>query len=159
MLIHHREEWNTVMHDYAVSYPDCVMTEDYLSSDCGSTGWAYILFLSFSIISMYIFTAVFTGVVSDNFSYVYQIASNYSLVSREQIRKYPFFYCFTIYYHDLFLQPIILDHSFFFFFFCVMHIQESLGRHRFGAHRVHQRVRLHEILEGKTNFTCSRDNY
>lgn len=86
-----REEWNTVMHDYAVSYPDCVMAPDYLGSDCGSSGWAYILFLSFNIISMYIFTAVFTGVVSDNFSYVYQIASNYSLVSREQIRKYPFF--------------------------------------------------------------------
>lgn len=98
------------MHDYAVSYPDCVTAPDYLGSDCGSSGWAYILFLSFNIISMYIFTAVFTGVVSDNFSYVYQIASNYSLVSREQIRKYPFFLSPFILYISLII--ISLNHAF-----------------------------------------------
>lgn len=86
-----REGWNTVMHDFAVEYPNCVQADDYLFSDCGSTSWAYFLFISFNIISMYIFVAIFVAVVSDNFSYVYQIASNFSLVNRDEIRKYPFF--------------------------------------------------------------------
>ncbi|KAI8139587.1 Ion transport protein-domain-containing protein [Fennellomyces sp. T-0311] len=81
------EAWNTVMHDYTVEAPECVTAEDYLDSDCGSVSWAYFLFLSYNIISMYIFTAIFVAVVADNFSYVYQIASNFSLVNRDEIRK------------------------------------------------------------------------
>lgn len=33
--------------------------------------------------------------------------------------------------------------------FCVIHVQESLGRNRFRTHRLYQRTRLHEILESK----------
>lgn len=79
------------MHDFTVEPPNCVAAEDYLYSDCGSFSWAYFLFMSFNIISMYMFTAIFVAVVADNFSYVYQIASNFSLVNRDEIRKYPFF--------------------------------------------------------------------
>ncbi|OBZ90459.1 Calcium-channel protein cch1 [Choanephora cucurbitarum] len=84
------EGWNSVMHDFTVEYPDCVVAENYLDSDCGSLSWAYFLFLSFNIISMYIFIAIFVAVVADNFSYVYQIQANFSLVNRDEIRKYPF---------------------------------------------------------------------
>ena len=91
------EAWNTVMHDFTVEAPECVTSENYLYSDCGSVSWAYFLFLSYNIISMYIFTAIFVAVVADNFSYVYQIASNFSLVNRDEVRKYPFFF-YSIFY-------------------------------------------------------------
>ncbi|KAG2223817.1 hypothetical protein INT45_001951 [Circinella minor] len=64
------EAWNTVMHDFTVEAPECVTSENYLYSDCGSVSWAYFLFLSYNIISMYIFTAIFVAVVADNFSYI-----------------------------------------------------------------------------------------
>ncbi|CAO3597764.1 unnamed protein product [Absidia cylindrospora] len=73
------EGWNTVMHDFTVETPNCNEAANYLDSDCGSLQWSYFLFLSLNIISMYIFTALFVAVVSDNFSYVYQVAANFSL--------------------------------------------------------------------------------
>ncbi|KAI9485974.1 MAG: Ion transport protein-domain-containing protein [Benjaminiella poitrasii] len=82
------EGWNSVMHDFTVEYPNCVVADDYLDSDCGSLRWSYFLFLTFNIISMYIFIAIFVAVVADNFSYVYQIKANFSLVNRDEIRKF-----------------------------------------------------------------------
>ncbi|GJJ69887.1 voltage-dependent calcium channel [Entomortierella parvispora] len=83
------EGWNDLMHDFAVERPNCVNEPDnYLLSDCGSTAWAYTLFISFNIISMYIFTNMFIVVVMHNFSYVYQIAPGFSLITREEIRRY-----------------------------------------------------------------------
>ncbi|KAI8331328.1 Ion transport protein-domain-containing protein [Chlamydoabsidia padenii] len=82
------EGWNSVMHDFTVESPKCQEADNYLDSDCGSLRWSYFLFLSLNIISMYIFTAVFVAVVSDNFSYVYQVAANFSLINRDEIRKY-----------------------------------------------------------------------
>ncbi|KAG0268944.1 calcium channel protein [Actinomortierella ambigua] len=83
------EGWNDLMHAFTVEKPLCVNQPDnYLESDCGSTAWAYTLFISFNIISMYIFTNMFIVVVMHNFSYVYQIAPGFSLVTRDQIREY-----------------------------------------------------------------------
>ncbi|KAF9999058.1 calcium channel protein [Entomortierella chlamydospora] len=83
------EGWNDVMHDYAVEKPYCIdQPLNYLDSDCGSTAWAYTLFISFNIISMYIFTNMFIVVVMHNFSYVYQIAPGFSLINREEIRSF-----------------------------------------------------------------------
>ncbi|KAI8983763.1 Ion transport protein-domain-containing protein [Pilobolus umbonatus] len=82
------EAWNSMMHDFTVESPNCVVSDNYLDSDCGSLRWAYFLFLTFNIISMYIFTAIFVAVVADNFSYVYQIKANFSLVNRDEIRKF-----------------------------------------------------------------------
>ncbi|KAF9431383.1 calcium channel protein [Entomortierella beljakovae] len=83
------EGWNDLMHDFAMEKPNCVdQPDDYLASDCGSTGWAYTLFISFIIISMYIFTNMFIVVVMHNFSYVYQIAPGFSLINREEIRGF-----------------------------------------------------------------------
>ncbi|KAI7905468.1 Ion transport protein-domain-containing protein [Cokeromyces recurvatus] len=75
------EGWNSIMHDFTVEYPHCVLADDYLDSDCGSLRWSYFLFLTFNIISMYIFIAIFVAVVADNFSYVYQIRANFSLMT------------------------------------------------------------------------------
>ncbi|CEP08594.1 hypothetical protein [Parasitella parasitica] len=82
------EGWNSIMHDFTVEYPNCVLADNYLDSDCGSLRWSYFLFLTFNIISMYIFIAIFVAVVADNFSYVYQIKANFSLVNRDEIRKF-----------------------------------------------------------------------
>jgi hypothetical protein len=82
------EGWNTMMHDFTIEAPNCVVADNYLDSDCGSLRWSYFLFLTFNIISMYIFTAIFVAVVADNFSYVYQIQANFSLVNRDEIRKF-----------------------------------------------------------------------
>ncbi|CAO3642477.1 unnamed protein product [Cunninghamella blakesleeana] len=82
------EGWNTVMHDFTVEEPKCVVANNYLDSDCGSLRWSYFLFLSFNVVSMYIFTAVFVAVVSNNFSYIYQVAANFTGVNRDEIRKY-----------------------------------------------------------------------
>ncbi|KAG2214396.1 hypothetical protein INT47_000952 [Mucor saturninus] len=82
------EGWNAIMHDFTVEFPNCVVADDYLDSDCGSLRWSYFLFLTFNIISMYIFIAIFVAVVADNFSYVYQIKANFSLVNRDEIRKF-----------------------------------------------------------------------
>ncbi|KAG0223145.1 calcium channel protein [Mortierella sp. GBA43] len=87
------EGWNDLMHDFAVEKPQCVNQPDnYLLSDCGSTAWAYTLFITFNIISMYIFTNMFIVVVMHNFSYVYQIAPGFSLITREEIRHYKRFW-------------------------------------------------------------------
>ncbi|KAF9983243.1 calcium channel protein [Modicella reniformis] len=83
------EGWNDLMHDFRVEKPNCVNRPDnYLFSDCGSTAWAYALFITFNVISMYIFTSMFIVVVMHNFSYVYQIAPGFSLITREEIRGY-----------------------------------------------------------------------
>ncbi|CAG8581095.1 8980_t:CDS:10 [Paraglomus occultum] len=82
------EGWNQIMHDFAVEPPDCVDNKSYLLSDCGSEPWAYFLFITWNVLSMYIFANMFIVVVIDNFSYCYQIAAEFSLVNREQIRQF-----------------------------------------------------------------------
>ncbi|CAG8488519.1 6193_t:CDS:10 [Ambispora gerdemannii] len=73
------EGWNTIMHDYAIEAPLCVDSHSFLNSDCGSRTWAYFLFISWNVLSMYIFAYMFIVVVVDNFSYCYQIAAKFSL--------------------------------------------------------------------------------
>ncbi|KAF9207893.1 calcium channel protein [Haplosporangium sp. Z 27] len=84
------EGWNDIMHDFTVDHPDCIsQPEDYLQSDCGSTPWAYSLFISFNVISMYIFTNMFIGVVMHNFSYVYDVdQGTKSPLNRKVLREF-----------------------------------------------------------------------
>lgn len=81
------EGWNAYMHDYGVQSPRCTPSNNYLSTDCGSVPWAYFLFISWNIISMFIFLNMFTGTVVENFSYVYHLQGSTAL-SREQMRIY-----------------------------------------------------------------------
>ncbi|KAK9235427.1 Ion transport protein-domain-containing protein [Lipomyces kononenkoae] len=66
------EGWNSVMLDYTIQSPYCVESSDFFSSDCGSSPYAYLLFFSWNIISMYIFANMFISLVYESFSYVYQ---------------------------------------------------------------------------------------
>ncbi|TXT15853.1 hypothetical protein VHUM_00356 [Vanrija humicola] len=81
------EGWNGYMHDYTIEFPRCTDSSNYLNSDCGSVGWAYVLFCTWNVLSMYIFLNMFTGVVVDSFAYVYQKPTGTSL-TREQIRLF-----------------------------------------------------------------------
>ncbi|ORY24315.1 high-affinity cell membrane calcium channel [Naematelia encephala] len=81
------EGWNGYMHDYTVQFPQCTEDTNYFQSDCGSSSWAYGLFISWNIVSMYIFVNMFTGVVVESFAYVYQMPGGASL-NREEMRAF-----------------------------------------------------------------------
>lgn len=81
------EGWNSYMHDFALQPPMCTPSNNYLYTDCGSVPWAYFLFISWNILSMYIFLNMFTGTVVENFSYVYHLQGS-SALSRDQMRQY-----------------------------------------------------------------------
>lgn len=35
-----------------IEYPRCTESDNYLYSDCGSVGWAYVLFIFWNLLSM-----------------------------------------------------------------------------------------------------------
>jgi hypothetical protein len=83
------EGWNAVMEDYAeIDAPFCTVGERYFDGDCGSEQWARALFISWNILSMYIFVNLFISLIYENFSYVYQRSSGLSIISREEIRRF-----------------------------------------------------------------------
>ena len=83
------EGWNQIMEDYAqIESPLCVGTGSFYMDDCGSAAWARILFISWNIVSMYIFVSMFVSLIFESFSYVYQRSSGLSVVSREEIRRF-----------------------------------------------------------------------
>lgn len=51
------------MHDYTIAEPLCSPSQSYLFSDCGSPPYAFVLFITWNVISMYIFLNMLTGVV------------------------------------------------------------------------------------------------
>ncbi|KAJ2913591.1 hypothetical protein MD484_g6822, partial [Candolleomyces efflorescens] len=84
------EGWNQYMHDFDLTYPRCTNSSSTKNlSDCGSTPWAFGLFIAWNILSMYIFVNMFTGVVVENFSYVFQAAgSGAKSITREEMRSF-----------------------------------------------------------------------
>lgn len=83
------EGWNQIMEDFATTTsPQCVVSENFFDSDCGSAAWARALFISWNILSMYIFVSLFVSLIFESFSYVYQQSSGLSAVSREEIRRF-----------------------------------------------------------------------
>lgn len=83
------EGWNELMEDFATMVPPyCVDDKDFFESDCGSPGWARGLFISWNILSMYIFVSLFVSLIFESFSYVYQRSSGLYTVSREDIRRF-----------------------------------------------------------------------
>ncbi|EXJ91094.1 hypothetical protein A1O1_04201 [Capronia coronata CBS 617.96] len=83
------EGWNQIMEDFAtIEPPLCVREASFFDSDCGSSSWARALFISWNIISMYIFVSLFVSMIFESFSYVYQQSSGMSIVSRDEIRRF-----------------------------------------------------------------------
>ncbi|KAL8863023.1 MAG: hypothetical protein Q9178_000396 [Gyalolechia marmorata] len=83
------EGWNAIMADFAsIGYPNCNVNDEFYQSDCGSARWALGLFISWNILSMYIFVSLFVSLIFESFSYVYQRSNGLSVVSREEIRRF-----------------------------------------------------------------------
>ncbi|BFZ57617.1 calcium channel protein [Savitreella phatthalungensis] len=82
------ENWNSLMHDFAVEPPYCTVSTDFLQSDCGSRAWAYFLFIAWNVLSMYIFVNVVLTVVFHHFSFVYQRTGGMANLSRDEIRGF-----------------------------------------------------------------------
>ncbi|KAI5776754.1 Ion transport protein-domain-containing protein [Geopyxis carbonaria] len=82
------EGWNEIMSDYEVLEPQCVRGPTFFETDCGSQAYARALFVSWNIVSMYIFVSMFISLIFESFSYVYQRSGDSSSVSREEIRKF-----------------------------------------------------------------------
>lgn len=82
------EGWNYIMDDFTLEKPYCYTDYDSGYSDCGSPIYAYMLLISWNIISMYIFMNMFISLVIGNFSYVYRRGGSDSAVNKTEIRKY-----------------------------------------------------------------------
>jgi voltage-dependent calcium channel len=83
------EGWNQIMADFAsVEPPFCVEDPNFLNSDCGSTSWSRAIFIAWNILSMYIFVSLFTSLIFESFSYVYQRSSGLVAVDRDEIRRF-----------------------------------------------------------------------
>ncbi|KDQ58077.1 hypothetical protein JAAARDRAFT_69375 [Jaapia argillacea MUCL 33604] len=83
------EGWNQYMHDHAMAYPRCTKpTPSDGDTDCGSVAWAFSLFIAWNLLSMYIFVNMFTGVVVESFSYVFQTTGGATSISREEMRAF-----------------------------------------------------------------------
>ncbi|KAF1989433.1 calcium channel-like protein subunit Cch1 [Aulographum hederae CBS 113979] len=83
------EGWNQVMEDFASMQPPyCEVGVQFSEGDCGSADWARALFISWNILSMYIFVNLFVSLIYESFSYVYQRSSGLSVISREEIRRF-----------------------------------------------------------------------
>ena len=83
------EGWNQLMNDFgSIVPPFCTVGEHYFDGDCGSEQWARALFISWNIMSMYIFVNLFVSLIYESFSYVYQRSSGLSVISREEIRRF-----------------------------------------------------------------------
>ncbi|KAF9447124.1 hypothetical protein P691DRAFT_761036 [Macrolepiota fuliginosa MF-IS2] len=84
------EGWNRYMHDFDLTYPRCTSpSSERTESDCGSTAWAFTLFIAWNILSMYIFVNMFTGVVVDNFSFAFRASGiSDNLALHEQMRVF-----------------------------------------------------------------------
>lgn len=83
------EGWNQIMEDFAtIEPPFCVVGDTFFDTDCGSAAWARGLFISWNILSMYIFTSLFVSLIYESFSYVYQRSSGHGIVTRDELRRF-----------------------------------------------------------------------
>ncbi|GAA6051051.1 Calcium-channel protein CCH1 [Rhodotorula toruloides] len=82
------EGWNAFMHDYTVDWPRCTYSPSYLLTDCGSPGWAYVLFITWNVLSMYLFVNLILAAVVDGFSFIWQDYGKVARITREDMRSF-----------------------------------------------------------------------
>lgn len=82
------EGWNFIMDDFALTEPYCSSIDSIDDNDCGSRQYAYILFMLWNVVSMYIFLNMFVSLIIDSFSYINNRSSYSHLIKREEIRKF-----------------------------------------------------------------------
>ncbi|KAI9259454.1 hypothetical protein BDA99DRAFT_538416 [Phascolomyces articulosus] len=84
------EAWNVVMMDNTVQPPNCVYSDNYLYTDCGSPGWAYFLFNLYYLICTHIFLNLFTATVISNFEYAYETRSRFTRLTKDDLRSFKY---------------------------------------------------------------------
>lgn len=82
------EAWNYTMCDFAIESPYCTNSGAFNTTDCGNEQYAYILFIAWNIISMYIFVNMFVSLIFENFSYFYSDNTGTIVLTREEIRHF-----------------------------------------------------------------------
>lgn len=82
------ENWNIIMEDFTLEPPFCIANDNSDDSDCGSKPYAYILFMSWNIISMYIMLNLFISLIIDTFSYIAGGSGYARLIKRSEVRKF-----------------------------------------------------------------------
>ena len=82
------EGWNYIMDDFTLTEPFCLASSAGGDSDCGSLQYAYVLFMSWNVISMYIMLNLFVSLILDSFSYIAGGKEYAHLISRTEVRKY-----------------------------------------------------------------------
>lgn len=82
------EGWNYIMDDFTLESPFCSSAESLDDSDCGNKQYAYILFIAWNIISMYIFLNMFISLILDSFSYINNTSDYSKFIKREEVRKF-----------------------------------------------------------------------
>lgn len=69
------EGWNEVMEDFTISSPYCyevVKAGNSTSSECGNAALAYFLFITWNVLSMYIFANLLISLIVESFWYLFQ---------------------------------------------------------------------------------------
>lgn len=82
------EGWNYIMDDYKLEPPFCYSSANLKVTDCGNKQYAYILFIAWNLISMYIFLNMFISLILDSFSYIMNKGDYAKLVERSEIRGF-----------------------------------------------------------------------
>ncbi|SCU99330.1 LADA_0H19042g1_1 [Lachancea dasiensis] len=83
------EGWNYIMDDLTVTSPFCYTDDETGHSDCGSKPYAYVLLMSWNVLSMYIFLNMFVSLILENFSYLYHAGSGSKAVARrDEVRRF-----------------------------------------------------------------------
>ncbi|QFZ26324.1 putative calcium-channel protein [Clavispora lusitaniae] len=82
------EGWNYIMDDFTLEVPFCTYDNSVDDSDCGNKEYAYLLFMSWNVISMYIMLNLFVSLLLDSFSYISGGSKYAPLVARSEIRKF-----------------------------------------------------------------------
>lgn len=83
------ERWGRIMEEYArTTAPYCTVGERYFDGDCGSSEWAYVLFISWNIMSMYLFASMFVSIAVESFSLTYERNPRLYRVKEVDVQQY-----------------------------------------------------------------------
>ncbi|CCE64308.1 hypothetical protein TPHA_0H01000 [Tetrapisispora phaffii CBS 4417] len=80
------EGWNYIMDDMKLEPPYCSYVDG--TSDCGSVVYAYLILISWNILSMYIFLNMYTSLIVNNFNYTYSRDTLRTGIQLSDIRKF-----------------------------------------------------------------------
>lgn len=83
------EGWGKIMEEFSHTLPPfCSVGDRYFDGYCASPEWAYVLFVSWNIISMYLFASMFIASAVESFAYIYERSTRLSRVKRADVQQF-----------------------------------------------------------------------